>query len=53
MAELEQWWIVIKVYVRDYEYTLLSSDNWLYLTNIQLMLQRIEPDHKDNSPTRS
>lgn len=32
--------------VKDYEYTLLSSVNWLYLANIQLMLQRIEPDHK-------
>ncbi|WP_338873458.1 hypothetical protein WBJ53_30595 [Spirosoma sp. SC4-14] len=27
--------------VKDYEYTLLSSVNWLYLANIQLMLQRI------------
>ncbi|WP_223860879.1 IS5 family transposase [Spirosoma validum] len=32
--------------VKDYEYTLLSSVNWLYLANIQLMLQRIEPDYK-------
>nr|WP_317042377.1 transposase [Spirosoma fluviale] len=27
--------------VKDYEYTLSSSVNWLYLANIQLMLQRI------------
>ena len=27
--------------VKDYEYTLLSSVSWLYLANIQLMLQRI------------
>ena len=27
--------------VKDYEYTVLSSVNWLYLANIQLMLQRI------------
>lgn len=27
--------------VKDYEYTLLSSASWLYLANIQLMLQRI------------
>lgn len=27
--------------VKDYEYTLSSSINWLYLANIQLMLQRI------------
>jgi transposase len=31
--------------VRDYEYTKSSSVNWLYLANIQLMLQRIpNPD---------
>ncbi|WP_229374402.1 transposase [Fibrella rubiginis] len=27
--------------VKDYEYTLSSSINWLYLANIQLMLQQI------------
>jgi len=27
--------------VKDYEYTLSSSVNWLYLANIQIMLQRI------------
>jgi transposase len=27
--------------VKDYEYTLLSSVSWLYLANIQIMLQRI------------
>lgn len=27
--------------VKDYEYTLSSSANWLYLANIQIMLQRI------------
>ena len=27
--------------VKDYEYTVSSSINWLYLANIQLMLQRI------------
>ena len=27
--------------VKDYEYTLSSSINWLYLANIQLMLQRV------------
>lgn len=27
--------------VKDYEYTLLSAASWLYLANIQLMLQRI------------
>jgi transposase len=32
--------------VKDYEYTLLSSVNWLYLANIQLMLQRIWPPYK-------
>lgn len=26
---------------KDYEYTILSSVNWLYLANIQLMLQRM------------
>lgn len=28
--------------VKDYEYTLLSSVTWLYLSNIQIMLQRIQ-----------
>ncbi|GAA4461330.1 IS5-like element ISMac15 family transposase [Nibrella saemangeumensis] len=32
--------------VKDYEYTLSSSVAWLYLANIQLMLQRIKPDHQ-------
>lgn len=27
--------------VKDYEYTLSSSVNWLYLANIQIMLQRV------------
>nr|WP_229211201.1 transposase [Dyadobacter jiangsuensis] len=27
--------------VKDYEYTVSSSVSWLYLANIQLMLQRI------------
>ena len=30
--------------VKDYEYTVSSSVSWLYLANIQIMLQRIE-DH--------
>jgi len=29
--------------VKDYEYTLSSSVAWLYLANIQVMLQRIKP----------
>lgn len=29
--------------VKDYEYTVTSSVSWLYLANIQIMLQRIEP----------
>lgn len=29
--------------VKDYEYTTSSSVSWLYLANIQLMLQRIQP----------
>ena len=28
--------------VKDYEYTISSSVNWLYLANIQIMLQRID-----------
>ncbi len=28
--------------VKDYEYTVTSSVSWLYLANIQIMLQRIE-----------
>jgi len=28
--------------VKDYEYTVSSSVNWLYLANIQIMLQRIQ-----------
>ena len=32
--------------VKDYEYTLSSSVAWLYLANIQLMLQRIKPEHQ-------
>jgi transposase len=28
--------------VKDYEYTASSSVNWLYLANIQIMLQRIQ-----------
>ena len=28
--------------VKDYEYTVASSANWLYLANIQIMLQRIQ-----------
>nr|WP_228724207.1 transposase [Spirosoma sp. KUDC1026] len=27
--------------VKDYEYTVASSVNWLYLANIQVILQRI------------
>jgi len=27
--------------VKDYEHTVSSSVNWLYLANIQIMLQRI------------
>ena len=27
--------------VKDFEYTLSSSVSWLYLTNVQIMLQRI------------
>jgi hypothetical protein len=29
--------------VKDYEFTISSSVNWLYLANIQRMLQRIHP----------
>ncbi len=32
--------------VKDYEYTVSSSINWLYLANIQIMLQRIQPQHQ-------
>jgi transposase len=32
--------------VKDYEYTVSSSKGWLYLANIQIMLQRIHPTHK-------
>nr|WP_317171281.1 transposase [Spirosoma utsteinense] len=28
--------------VKDYEYAVSSSVNWLYLANIQIMLQRID-----------
>lgn len=36
--------------VKDYEYTLLSSASWLYLANIQLMLQRIKDHYKIKFP---
>jgi hypothetical protein len=29
--------------VKDYEYTTSSATGWLYLANIQIMLQRIHP----------
>lgn len=32
--------------VKDYEYTVSSSVNWLYLANIQIMLQRIQVQHQ-------
>ncbi|MCC5610869.1 transposase [Nostoc sp. CHAB 5834] len=32
--------------VKDYEHTISSSVSWLYLANIQLMLQRIEPNYE-------
>ena len=32
--------------VKDYEHTVSSSVNWLYLANIQIMLQRIQPQHQ-------
>lgn len=32
--------------VKDYEYTVSSSVSWLFLANIQLMLQRIKPINK-------
>jgi transposase len=32
--------------VKDYEYTVSSSVSWLFLANIQLMLQRIKPISK-------
>ncbi|WP_288427753.1 IS5 family transposase [uncultured Spirosoma sp.] len=32
--------------VKDYEYTVSSSINWLYLANIQIMLQRIQSQHQ-------
>lgn len=32
--------------VKDYEYTVSSSVGWLYLANIQIMLQRIYPTDK-------
>lgn len=31
---------------KDYEHTVSSSVNWLYLANIQIMLQRIESHHQ-------
>lgn len=38
--------------IKDYEYTLSSSTNWLYLVNIQLYSESSSIT-KDNSPTRS
>ncbi|GAB3716370.1 hypothetical protein GCM10027592_57620 [Spirosoma flavus] len=35
------WSNYLRRIVKDYEYTLSSSVSWLYLANIQLMLQRI------------
>ena len=35
------WSNYLRLIVKDYEYTLSSSVSWLYLANIQLMLQRI------------
>lgn len=32
--------------VKDYEYTISSSVAWLYLANIQIMLQRIKPEEQ-------
>ena len=32
--------------VKDYEYTIVSSVSWLYLANIQIMLQRIQLSSK-------
>lgn len=32
--------------VKDYEYTVSSSVSWLYLANIQIMLQQIDPQHQ-------
>jgi len=32
--------------VKDYEYTVSSSVSWLYLANIQIMLQRVQPKDK-------
>lgn len=32
--------------VKDYEYTVSSSVGWMYLANIQIMLQRIHPINK-------
>ena len=32
--------------VKDYEYTISSSTGWMYLANIQIMLQRIHPTDK-------
>lgn len=32
--------------VKDYEYTVASSVSWLYLANIQIMLQRIDSSHQ-------
>ena len=32
--------------VKDYEYTVSSSVGWMYLANIQIMLQRIHPVNK-------
>lgn len=31
--------------IKDYEYTVSSSVTWLYLANIQIMLQRIRPEN--------
>lgn len=33
--------------VKDYEYTLSSAVNWLYLANSQIMLQRISAQSTD------
>lgn len=39
--------------VKDYEYIVSSWVSWLYLFNIQIMLQRMERVHQYDSTTRS
>lgn len=47
------WTNLFRRLVKDYEYTAFSSTSWLYLANMQVMLQRIPPPTRNNFPTHS